>query len=90
MRLLTNKNAEYLIASKDKYNAQYDDVLELRKTTAIHDRVIFVDRHVCWLIGQSVKDAAKAKPTYLVQAPPDTVPDKLGNYDSIWESAKVL
>ena len=53
----------------------------------MHDRVIFIDEYVCWLIGQSIKDAAKAKPTYLVPLPPDVVSDKLSNYENIWKNA---
>ena len=90
MRLLSNKKAELLATSAQKYNAQHGAVLELRKSDSIHDRVIFIDRYVCWLLGQSVKDAAKAKPTYLVQAPPDIVPEKLENYENIWQSAAPL
>ncbi len=85
VRLLVNKNAESLLPSARKYIAQHGDVLEIRKSAALHDRVIFVDGYTCWLIGQSVKDAAKAKPTYLVQLPPDVVPSKLKNYEEIWE-----
>ena len=33
---------------------------QLRSSTAIHDRVIFQDNRV-WVIGQSLKDAAKKK-----------------------------
>jgi hypothetical protein len=40
--------------------------LEVRTTSAIHDRVIFADKRV-WMIGQSLKDAAKKKPTYIVE-----------------------
>lgn len=90
VRLLVNKNAEQLLPASKKYIAQFGDVLEIRKSKNIHDRVIFVDGYVCWLIGQSVKDAAKAKPTYLVQLPPDIVSSKLENYEEIWNSANFL
>jgi len=62
--------------------------LELRKSKTLHDRVIFIDGYVCWIIGQSIKDAAKAKPTYLVQLAPDVVPEKLNNYEAIWTLAE--
>lgn len=90
VRLLSGKGAERLVPAKEKYNAQHGEVLELRKSKAIHDRVIFVDNYVCWMLGQSVKDAAKAKPTYLVQSSPDTVAQKLGFYESIWGEAITL
>lgn len=87
VRLLSNKDAKFLLPAVQKYNAQHGQTVELRKSTAIHDRVIFIDGYVCWLMGQSVKDAAKAKPTYLVEAPPDVVSDKLANYEQIWAAA---
>lgn len=90
VRLLSSKKAQDLAPSVQKYNAQYGDVLELRKSNMIHDRMVFVDGYVCWLVGQSLKDAAKAKPTYLVQAPPDLVSEKLSIYDNLWEKSTPL
>lgn len=90
VRILVGRDAEKLSPAIAKYRQQYGDVLEARASNQIHDRVIFVDSYVCWLIGQSLKDAAKAKPTYLVQAPPDVVPTKLASYEEIWASANSL
>jgi len=39
---------------------------EMRVATTLHDRVIFIDDR-CWVIGQSMKNAAKEKPTYIVE-----------------------
>lgn len=90
VRLLSNKTADTLVAATKKYNSQHGAVLELRKSKLLHDRVIFIDNYVCWLLGQSVKDAAIAKPTYLVQASPDIVLEKLDNYQTIWQQATKL
>ena len=90
VRLLVNKKAEDLLPAYQKYNAQHGDVLQIKKSKNLHDRIIFIDNYVCWLIGQSVKDAAKAKPTYLVQLPPDVVSEKLNNYEEIWVNANEL
>lgn len=90
VRLLLNHKAENIVASGNMYTAQHGAVLELRKSSALHDRVIFVDEYVCWVVGQSLKDAAKSKPTYLVQAPPDVVAEKLRHYESIWAAANAL
>jgi hypothetical protein len=90
VRLMLNKKANSLLPATQKYIAQHGPVLEARKSKAIHDRVIFVDNYVCWVVGQSVKDAAKAKPTYLNQLPPDIVPAKLENYENIWATATPL
>lgn len=90
VRLLLNKNASNITTASKKYIQQYGDVLEVRKSSKIHDRIIFIDGYVCWVIGQSLKDAAKAKPTYLVPLSPDVVPEKLANYDSIWDQANKI
>ena len=90
VRLLLNKHSDDLKTPAEKYTKQYGEILEIRKSKSLHDRVIFIDNFVCWLVGQSIKDAAKAKPTYLVQLPPDTVSSKLENYEQIWKAAKIL
>ena len=90
VRLLLNKNANDVKAASEKYIQQHGNVLELRRSPKIHDRVIFIDGFVCWVVGQSLKDAAKAKPTYLAPLPPDVVSDKLSHYESIWNEANAI
>ena len=90
VRLLLNHNAEKVSPAASKYNEQHGGVVELKKSKQIHDRVVFIDGYVCWVIGQSIKDAAKAKPTYLVQLPPDVAQEKLKSYEEIWLSAEQL
>jgi hypothetical protein len=57
--------------------------LEVRASKAIHDRVIFVDERA-WTIGQSLKDAAKKKPTYIVELDAALM---LPLYQDIWNKA---
>ncbi len=90
VRLLLSHNAQKIVPAAQKYIAQHGAVLEIKESNSLHDRVIFIDGYVCWLLGQSVKDAAKAKPTYLVQLSPDVVPEKLNHYEVIWSPANVL
>lgn len=90
VRLLLSKNADQLKAAADKYNQQFGGVVEIRKTNAVHDRVVFIDDYVCWVLGQSLKDAAKAKPTYLAPLSPDVVQAKLQDYNDIWGSANEI
>ena len=90
VKLLLNKNAGDVKAAAVKYTEQYGDVLEIRKSKKIHDRVIFIDGYVCWVVGQSLKDAAKAKPTYLVPLAPDIVSEKLNDYETIWNESAVI
>ena len=87
VRLLLNKDADSIKPAAEKYTQQFGPVLEVRKSKAIHDRIIFIDGYVCWATGQSLKDAAKAKPTYLVALAPDVVSDKLQSYEDIWATA---
>jgi len=57
-----------------------------RSSNSIHDRVLFADDRV-WLTGQSLKDAAKKKPTYIVE---HDEPLMRGVYESIWKSATAI
>lgn len=57
-----------------------------RSSNSIHDRVLFADNRV-WLMGQSLKDAAKKKPTYIVE---HDEPLMRGVYESIWSAATVI
>lgn len=40
--------------------------LEIVDSQHVHDRYVFIDEE-CWMIGSSIKDAAKKKPTVLVK-----------------------
>jgi len=84
VRFLINKNKDNLRAAAEKYRSQYGEILEVRSNRKIHDRVIFIDDFACWVVGQSIKDAAKAKPTYLSPLAPDVVSVKLQEYNEIW------
>lgn len=90
VRLLLNRNADEVKAAAKKYTIQHGEILEVRKTKIIHDRVIFIDGYVCWVVGQSLKDAAKAKPTYLSPLSPDIVSMKLAGYEEIWNQSNKI
>ena len=64
MRILTDEVRGNLLAVAKKYSSRGD--FELRSSGEIHDRHVFVDGRG-WMIGQSVKDAARKKPTYMVE-----------------------
>jgi hypothetical protein len=59
---------------------------QLRSSTAIHDRVIFADNRV-WVVGQSLKDAAKKKPTYIVEFDEGLMRPA---YEPIWTAAQTV
>lgn len=90
VRLLLNKYNESLKTAIEKYVQQHGDVIEARSISKIHDRVVFIDGYICWITGQSLKDAAKAKPTYLAPLSPDVISDKLMVYEKIWLEAEPI
>ena len=88
IRFLTsdkNPRLNALRAVARKFGASPGIVFESRSSAEVHDRVIFIDNTDCWVLGQSVKDAAVSKPTYLV--PAESVSDMLALYERIWAGA---
>jgi hypothetical protein len=63
--------------------------LELRSSADIHDRAVFVDRQG-WVIGQSIKDAANKKPTYIVELNEPMLTASRDTYGRIWSTAGVV
>jgi hypothetical protein len=90
VRLLTREYGRALKASLEKFLAQSGANVSIRITKDLHDRVVFVDGTSCWVLGQSIKDAAKKGPTYLAPLGPDTVQLKRTAYDAIWAAATPL
>ena len=83
-RLLTANVPADVLTLAQKYAAGGN--LAFRSSTSIHDRVLFADNRV-WLSGQSLKDAARKKPTYIVE---HDVLLMRPVYEQIWNSAQVL
>ncbi len=86
IRLLTRPPSDALRLVAAKFASRPGSRFEARGTKKVHDRVIIVDSAKCWVIGQSIKDAAVEKPTYLVQV--DSVTDIVDCYEHIWFEAK--
>jgi hypothetical protein len=55
----------------------------------VHDRHIFVDRRG-WAVGQSIKDGAKRKPTYVVELSANLVPAVRDIYEDLWTKAALV
>ena len=83
-RLLSNKIQSDVVAVAQMYASGGN--FSLRSSDKIHDRVIFVDERV-WLAGQSIKDAAKKKPTYIVEHAESLM---RAVYEPIWAQATVI
>lgn len=90
IRLLSNKGAGAMTAAITKFIAQTKMKVEARSSQEIHDRVLFLDDRSGWVLGQSIKDAAKAKPTYLAPLDSETVRLKKAIYEQIWLAGKPL
>jgi hypothetical protein len=84
LRILSNNIPASTASVATKYAAGGN--LSLRTTAAIHDRLILIDERA-WLIGQSIKDAAKKKPTYIVEQSAEHIRPA---YEAIWASATVV
>jgi len=82
VRVLTNQVGDPLRAVAEKFAQQ--GKFELRSSKDVHDRVVFADNR-CWVIGQSIKDAARKKPTYIVEH--SGAATMKGIYESIWAGA---
>jgi hypothetical protein len=85
-RLLTNSanipSAVLSLAQKYASGGNF----QFRSSSSIHDRVLFADNRV-WLCGQSLKDAAKKKPTYIVEHDEALI---RRIYEDIWSNATPL
>lgn len=90
VRLLVGRYTAKIKPAADKFVAQYGALLEVRHSSMFHDRLIFLDGDVCWVIGQSIKDAASAKPTYLAPLSADVARPKLTGYEQIWHTATAI
>jgi hypothetical protein len=60
---------------------------ELRTSKDAHDRHVFVDNRG-WVIGQSIKDAAVKKPTYIIEL--DNPSAHRAVYEQIWAAATLV
>lgn len=84
-RVLTNRvnDALRLVAQKFAKRSGF----ELRSSSDTHDRVVLADSR-CWVIGQSIKDAASKKPTYIVE---HSGPASMRSiHENIWNAASVV
>ena len=85
VRVLTDKVVDPLKAVAEKFSKRGG--FELRSSKDVHDRVVFADDR-CWVIGQSIKDAAKRKPTYIVEH--SGAAWMKGIYEAIWAGATTV
>ncbi len=80
-RLLSSNVPPAVVSLAEKYASGGN--LQFKSSNVIHDRVLFADNRV-WLCGQSLKDAAKKKPTYIVE---HDEPLMRTVYEDVWARA---
>lgn len=88
VKLLTTKVGEQFRPALEKYRAQHVQDIQARKTKDIHDRVVMMDGNSCWVLGQSINNAAKSKPTYIAPLSADTAGLKIRIYQGIWNDSE--
>ena len=89
IRLLAgSRKLTTLLPSVEMFARQNKRPVEVRSSSAIHERYLFVDRRQCFLSGASFKDGAKNAPALLTQIV-DAFPAMWKTYDDAWQSAKV-
>lgn len=87
VRLLAGQYAAKLKPAANAFAKQHGVAIELRKAPpkATHDRVLVVDGKLCFVLGQSIKDAAQASMTYLASLDPEASALKAAYYQAIWD-----
>lgn len=91
IRILARQFAPEVSTFAKKHAAQHGSTVEVRHGgKKIHDRVIFVDQSNCWIVGGSIKDAARKAPTYLIPLAAPIVEDKLDIYEGIWSESRAI
>ena len=88
IRCLTKEKLKTLIPAVDAFVKQTNANIEIRSSTGLHDRFLFVDNENCYQSGASFKDGAKTSPTTLTQII-DAFSAIHDTYEAIWSSAKV-
>lgn len=77
-----------LLPAVDMFAQQSGTRVEVRSSTDIHERYVFVDRAACYLSGASFKDGAKNAPAALTQIS-DAFKAMWDTYQMLWSTAKV-
>ncbi len=85
-RLLVSHYADSVSVAAAAFSKQRGLEVSVRRSSGLHDRVIFIDSAQCWVLGASIKDAAAKKPTYLAPISSDVVSEKLRIYEELWMS----
>ena len=86
-RILSNKIRANVESVARMYGKK--SPLEMRSSADVHDRAIFLDQRG-WVIGQSLKDAARKKPTYMIELNEPVLTATRDVYNRLWAAATVV
>ncbi|KZL10691.1 hypothetical protein [Pseudovibrio sp. Ad26] len=89
IRVLCSRYSNEVAGPAKAFMSQYKVIPELKRSKALHDRVVIIDRTDCWVIGGSIKDAG-AKPTYLLPLQPTIAQEKINIYEDLWCEAAAI
>jgi hypothetical protein len=84
-RILIGIKNETFLAVASRFCSDRGVAMEIRHSTQLHDRVIFIDGR-CWAVGHSLKDLGRKKPTYITEI--DSYEPMKKEYDRIWNEAE--
>lgn len=87
IKILADRYSKDISTYAEKHKAQYGTGIELRRSKELHDRIIFIDKDVAWIMGGSIKDAGK-KTTYLIPLQTPIALAKKEIYQQIWSKSK--
>ena len=87
IKILADRYSKDISVYAEKHNTQYGTDIELRRSKELHDRIIFIDHDVAWIMGGSIKDAGK-KATYLIPLQTPIALAKKEIYQEIWSNSK--
>jgi hypothetical protein len=88
IRLLTSKKLNLLLPAVEIFIQQDGALIEVRSTSDLHDRYIFIDKNSCYMSGASFKDGAKNAPVAVIQVL-DVMAENLSKYENIWNNSNI-
>ena len=87
VRVLSNSISANVIAVAKMYANKR--TLQMRSSADAHDRAVFIDQRG-WVIGQSIKAAARSKPTYMVELNESRLIFARDVHNTMWAAATAV
>ena len=90
VRLLTSKKLPALLPAVEIFVTQHGLKTQVRSVgDVLHDRLIFVDKQLCFLSGTSFKDGTRRSATTLIQVT-DAFEEIYQMYQQMWSNSRVV